>query len=158
VQAWSAAHPHALLYDDLEARLLDVASGKSIKIRWNDLKSIEEKPHPETGDRYYVLVFDDGRQIALADPGGIAFAPSTENSGPVAGLPAAVCLKDFLTLQARVDHFLLDHAGDAPPKECLDIIMICIAILDGARAVGFAVDDLEKQLERALDELEKKSL
>jgi hypothetical protein len=36
------------------------------------------------------------------------------------------------------------------------MIMICIAILDGARAAGFAVADLEEELEKSLNELEKK--
>jgi hypothetical protein len=158
VQAWTAAHPHAVMYDDQEARLLDVASGKSIKIRWSDLVASEKKLHPETGDPYFVLVFDNGLEVALVDPGGIAFAPSTENSGPVAGLPQVVCLRDFFTLKGRVDHYLVGHAGEPPPRECLDMIMICIAILDGARAVGFGVDDLEKELDRALEDLEKKSV
>jgi len=35
--------------------------------------------------------------------------------------------------------------------------MICIAILDGARAVGFEVGDLEGELEKSLNELEKRT-
>jgi hypothetical protein len=157
VQAWAAAHPHAVLYDQQEATLFDVATGKSIRIRWHDFAALEQKTHPETGDHYCVLLFEDGRQIALVNPGGVAFAPSTENSGLVAGLPQVVCLRDFLTLKARIDHYFLAHPGEAPPRECLDMIMICIAILDGARAVGFTVDDYEKDLDRALEELEKRS-
>jgi hypothetical protein len=67
-----------------------------------------------------------------------------------------VCLKDFFTLKGRVDHYLRDHADEAPPRECLDMMMICIAILDGARAVGFDVGDLEQQLDASLDEIERK--
>jgi hypothetical protein len=32
--------------------------------------------------------------------------------------------------------------------------MICIAMLDGARAVGFNVGDLEEELDKSLRELE----
>lgn len=156
VRRWADGHPHAVLYDDVAATLLDVVSGKSIKLQWRDLTAFEEKTHPETGDVYYVLLFDDGAQLALVDPGGIGFAPSTENSGSVQGLPGVVCLNDFLTLKGRVDHYLHDHPDEPPPRECLDMMMICIAILDGARAVGFDVADLEQNLDKSLDEIEKK--
>jgi len=75
----------------------------------------------------------------------------------VQNLPAVVCLKDFFTLKQRVDHYLYEHPDEAPPRECLDLIMICIAILDGARAVGFEVGDLEGELEKSLNELEKRT-
>jgi hypothetical protein len=156
VQGWAAAHPQAVLYDDENSTLLDVASGKTLRLVWRELRAFEQKTHPETGDRYYVLLFENGSQVALVDPGGIAFAPSTENSGPVPGLPAVVCLADFFTLKGRVDHYLRDHANEAPPRECLDMLMICIAVLDGARAAGFAVADLEEELEKSLNDIEKK--
>ena len=88
------------------------------------------------------------------DPGGIAFAPSTENTGPLRDLPPVVALKDFFTLKARVDHYLYDHPDEPLPKEVLDLVMICIATLDGARSVGFEVGDLEGALEKSLKEIE----
>jgi len=75
----------------------------------------------------------------------------------VQNLPAVVCLKDFFTLRQRVDHYLYEHRDETPPRECLDLIMISIAILDGARAVGFEVGDLEGELEKSLRELEKRT-
>jgi hypothetical protein len=157
VRGWADAHKHAVLYDDETATLLDVSSGKSLKIPWSDVTAFEEKVHPETGDRYLVLLFESGKQIALVDPGGVAFAPSTENSGAVSNLPSVVCLRDFRTLKQRVDHHLYDHPDEPPPRECLDLIMICIATLDGARAVGFDVGDLEGELEKALNEIERRA-
>ena len=157
VRLWAAAHGHALLYDDESSVLLDVASQKRLKLSWRDVTGFEEKTHPETGDRYLVLLFENGKQIALVDPGGVAFAPSTENSGAARNLPAVVCLRDFSTLKQRIDHYLYDHPDDPPPRECLDLIMICIATLDGARAVGFDVGDLEAELERALNEVERRT-
>ena len=157
VRLWAAAHGHALLYDDESSILLDVASQKRLKFSWRDVTAFEEKTHPETGDRYLVLLFENGKQIALVDPGGVAFAPSTENSGAAQNLPAVVCLRDFSTLKQRIDHYLYDHPDDPPPRECLDLIMICIATLDGARAVGFDVGDLEAELERALNEVERRT-
>ena len=105
-------------------------------------------------DNYLVLLFENGTEVALVDPGGIAFTPSTENTGPLRDLPPVVCLKDFFTLKTRVDHFLYDHPDEPLPKEVLDLVMICIATLDGARAVGFDVGDLEGELEKSLKEIE----
>jgi hypothetical protein len=157
VEAWVKGHQQAVLYDDETSRLLDVASGKSVPIVWRDVKAIEEKIHPETGGVYLVLLFENGRQIALVDPGGVAFAPSTANSGTIKGLPQVVCLRDFFMLKQRVDHYLHDHLDEPVPRECLDVVMLCIAIVDGARAVGFDVGDLEGELEKSLNELERRT-
>jgi len=157
LRVWADGHPRAVLYDNESSTLLDVVSGKAIRLEWGDVTAFEEKTHPETGDAYLVLLFEDGTQIALVDPGGVAFAPSTVNSGPVENLPPAVCLRDFLTLKRRVDHHLYDHPDEPPPRECLDLIMTCISILDGARAVGFDVGDLEGELEKALNEVERRT-
>jgi hypothetical protein len=157
VQAWAEKHREAVLYDDESSKLLDVASGKSVRIRWGAVKAFEEKVHPETKDNYLVLLFDNDTQIALVEPGGVAFAPSIENTGPLQDLPPVVCLRDFLTLKQRVDHYLYDHPDEPPPRETLTLIMICIATLDGARAVGFDVADLEGELEKSLNEVERRT-
>ena len=157
VRQWSELHPTAVLYDDDAAVFLDVASGKSLQISWTDVAGFEEKIHPETGESYLVLMFEQGQQIALVAPGGVAFAPSTINSGPVENLPTVVCLRDFFTLKQRIDHYLYEHRDEAPPRECLDLIMMSIAILDGGRAVGFEVGDLEGELEKSLHELERRT-
>jgi hypothetical protein len=157
VESWVAGHPQAVLYDEVSATLFDVASGKSLHLRWPEVAAFEERIHPETQETYLALMFENGTQLALVDPGGVAFAPSTVNSGPVQNLPTVVCLRDFLTLKQRVDHYLYEHSDEPPPRECLDLIMICIAILDGARAVGFDVGDLEEQLEKSLNDLERRT-
>ena len=157
VALWVQNHQHAVLYDQEIGVLLDVASGKSTRLPWRDLTAFEEKVHPETAEPYPVLLFENGTQIALVDPGGVAFAPETKNSGPVQGLPPVVCLRDFLTLKQRVEHHLYDHPDDPPPREWLDLMMICSATLDGARAVGFDVGDLEGELEKSLDEIERRT-
>lgn len=104
------------------------------------------------------MLFENGSQIALVEPGGVAFAASTENTGPVRELPPVVCLKDFFTLKARIDHYLYNHPDEPPPAECLDLVMICIATLDGARVVGFDVGDLEGQLDTSLREIERRRI
>ena len=156
VREWVERHRHSVLYDEESSTLLDVASGKSVRFDWSGLKVCEEKLHPETRDRYLVLLFENGNQIALVDPGGVAFSPSEIQTGPLRDLPAVVCLKDFHTLKQRIDHYLYAHQDEPPPKECLDLVMICIAILDGARAVGFNVGELEEELDKSLREIERK--
>jgi hypothetical protein len=155
-RSWVEAHRQVVLYDEESSSLMDVASGKTIRLPWQDVQALEEKTHPETKDKYLVILFENGNQIALVEPGGIAFAPVTVNTGSLRDLPPVVCLRDFHTLKQRIDHYLYAHRDEAPPKECLDLIMICIATLDGARAVGFDVADLERELEKSLNELERR--
>ncbi len=156
VREWTQRHRHAALYDEESSTLLDVASGKSVSLPWRDVKAFEEKIHPETGDPYLVLLFENGNQIALADPGGVAFAPSEANTGPLKELPPVVCLKDFFLLKGRIDHYLTAHQDEALPRECLDLVMASIAILDGARQTGFSVGELEDELEQSLREIEQR--
>ena len=154
IQSWCDSHPSVVLYDDETSTFLDVSSGKPLRVLWSNVKGFEEKVHPETNKSYWVLLFENGTQVALVEPGGVAFAPSTANSGPVNDLPAVTCLHDFFTLKQRIDHYLHEHRDEPPPRECLDLILCCIAILDGARAVGFELGDLERELEKALNEIE----
>lgn len=156
VRSWVQAHQQVVLCDEESSSLMDVASGKTIRVPWQDVQALEEKIHPETKDSYLVMLFDNGNQLALVEPGGIAFAPLTMNTGSLGDLPPVVCLRDFHTLKQRIDHHLYGHQDEPPPKECLDLIMICIATLDGARAVGFDVGDLERELEGSLNELERR--
>jgi hypothetical protein len=156
VHQWAQGHREAVLYDDENSALLDVFSGRSVFVPWGDLKAFEEKAHPETNDNYLVLLFDSGTQIALVDPGGVAFTPSDVNTGPLRDLPPVACLRDFYTLKQRIDHYLVEHRDEPVPREALDLLMICIAILDGARAVGFDVGELEQELEEALREIERR--
>jgi hypothetical protein len=37
------------------------------------------------------------------------------------------------------------------------MMMVCIATLDGARAVGFDIGDLEGELEKSLNEIDRRS-
>jgi hypothetical protein len=156
VAEWVAKRRHVVLYDEESSALFDVASGKSTCLPWYDVKAFEEKVHPETEESYLVLIFESGVQMALVSPGGVAFSPSEMSTGPLPDLPPVVCLKDFHTLKARVDHYLYEHQNEPPPKECLELVMICIAILDGARLVGFNVSELEGELDSSLREIERR--
>jgi len=158
VEQWLGRHHNVVLYDAAAETLMDVASGKSVRFPWRDLVDLEEKIHAETGEPYWVCQLNSGVQVVLVDPGGVAFAPSEVNTGPLSSGPEVVCLRDFAVLVQRVDHHLREHREEAVPREYLDAVMLCIAILDGARDVGFDVGDLEQTLERSLKALEHHGL
>jgi len=113
--------------------------------------------HPETNDAYLVRRYENGSQLALVEPGGVGLAPLTVNTGPLGDLAPVVCLKDFYALKGRINHYLYDHPDDPPPRECLELMMTGIATVDGARAVGFDVGDLEEQLDTSLREIERRT-
>jgi hypothetical protein len=140
--------------DGQGARLLEPASGKELHIRWEELTQAEEKRSDLRAAPYLVLVFADGRQVALADV-GFAFAPSTVNTGPLPDLPQTLCFRDFRHLSQGVESLL---AEDGREKEALGGILICIALLDGARALGLAVSREERRLDALLKALEEHGL
>ncbi len=146
----------AVLLDEPGGLFFDVPSGKSLPLNLAELERAEERRDKQTGRPYLLVVYGDGRQLALSDA-GIAFAPDFRNSGPIGELPQAVCLADFRTLLDRVKHELYGHPDRPPGRDAVKVVMMCIAILDGARAVGFDVGREEQELEHHLAELERRS-
>src|SRR5882762_4278031 len=61
--------------DGKGARLLEPGTAKELRLRWDEVAQAEERSTPMRRAPYLVLVFQDGRQVALADV-GFAFAPS----------------------------------------------------------------------------------
>ena len=144
----------ALLEEDAGARLLEPGSGKELRFSWDQLAQVEEKTSPLRSTPYLLLVFHDGRQVALADV-GFAFAPSTINTGPLPDLPPTMCFRDFRHLSGGVAQ-LLDEEGRE--REALSAILLCIALLDGARRLGFEVGREERGLEALLARLEERGI
>jgi hypothetical protein len=136
------------------ARLLEPASGKELRLRWDDLAQVEERTSPLRTGPYLVLLFHDGRQVALADV-GFAFAPSTVNTGPLPDLPATFCFADFRHLSQGIEALL---SQDGREREALGGVLVTIALLDGARAAGLEVAREERRLERLLRALEERGL
>lgn len=156
LQEWTSKHPESVLYDEAQSTLLDVYSGRLMRFPWSEVAAFEEKRHPETGDSYLVFLLNSGVQVVLVDPGGVAFAPSFSNTGPLPRAPQVTCLRDFDTIKGQIEHAVYDHPDQEVPRECLDALMLCIAILDGARVAGFGVGDLEEGLEALLREVESR--
>jgi hypothetical protein len=156
IAAWTAAHPATVLYDETGEILRDVPSGKTLALPAGRIARAEEKQNRETGGTYLVMLRDDGLQIVLADP-GIAWEPSPENAGPLRDVPPVVCWQDFERITAHLRHRLRAHPDEPPGRDAVDLVMLGIALLDGARKVGFTVDDEERSLDALLSEIERRS-
>ena len=128
-------------------------SGKALPLDWARVAAVQERIDTATRRPYLVVLLERGVEIALADA-GVAFAPVTAGTGPLEGLPAAVCFRDLAAAEGRLAHFLVDHPGEAPERGHVSLFLLCVAIVDGARAVGFDVGPEERRLEALLAELE----
>ena len=148
--------PLLLLQEDdgRGARLLEPGSGQELRLRWGALAAVEEKRTPQRTAPWLVLLFEDGRQVALADV-GFAFAPSPRNSGPLPELPATCCFRDLGTLLSGIDALLTEGGREA---EAARAFLVAIALVDGARDAGFAVSREERALEERLRRLEDRGL
>lgn len=153
VERYAKEHPQAVLYDPTASTLLDVASGKPLPLDWSALAGIADGIDAETKRPYLVLAREDGRSLALADQ-GIVFAPSIASTGPIAGMPNAACFHDLQNAEAQLEHYLRDHPGEPPNQNHVSLFAFCLAIVDGARDVGFDVSREERRLEGLLKELE----
>ncbi|HEY6098106.1 MAG TPA: hypothetical protein VIW03_01660 [Anaeromyxobacter sp.] len=153
LERFARERPASVLYDAASSTLVDVFSAKGLVLDPSRLVAVEERADRDTKRPYLAVRREDGAEIAVADQ-GIVFAPSTAATGPIEGLPAAVCFRDLAAAEARLGHFLLDHPGEPPDRSHLSLFTFCLAVVDGARAAGFDVSAEERRLERVLGELE----
>jgi hypothetical protein len=140
--------------DGKGARLLEPGTGKELHVLWDELEGAEERSSPLRPSPYLILLFSDGRQIALAEV-GFAFAPATVNTGPLPDLPATFCFADFRHLAQGVESLL---EAEGREKEALGAILMSIALLDGARAAGLPVAKEERCLDGLLRRLEERGV
>jgi hypothetical protein len=155
VERFAREHPHAVLYDANAGILLDVQSGKQLPLDWSNLAAIGDGVDADTKRPYLILAREDGRTLALADQ-GIVFAPSTASTGPISGLPNACCFRDLQSAEAQLEHYLEFHRDDPPGQAQVSMFAFCLAVVDGARDVGFDVAREERRLEALLKALEEK--
>jgi hypothetical protein len=153
LERFARERPAALLLDLDAPALLDLFSGKALPVDWSRIEGLAEARTRDTGAPYLALLRDDGRQVILADV-GIAFEPLAAATGPLPGLPPVVCFRDFAATAGRIEHLLVDHPGEPVTRDHLDLFLFLVAVVDGARAVGFDVSTEERRLERILGEIE----
>jgi hypothetical protein len=147
------SRPGSVLWDAPTSTLLDVFSGKGLPLDWARVAAMEERADAASGRPYLAIRLDSGVELAVADQ-GIAFPPVTAGTGPLEGLPAAVCFRDLAAAEGRLGHFLVDHPGEPPERAHVALFLLCLAVVDGARAAGFEVSAEERRLERLLADLE----
>jgi hypothetical protein len=70
-------------------------------------------------------------------------------------LPATLCFADFRHLSQGIESLLEQENRE---KEALGAVMLCIALLDGARAAGLEVGREERRLDALLRALEERGL
>ncbi len=153
VERFAHGLPRSVVYDAAGSTLLDVFSGKTLLLDWARVASVDERTDAESHRPYLAVRREDGAEIALTDA-GIAFPPVIAATGPLAGLPRAVCFRDLAGAERQLEHFLVDHPGDPPEPTHATLFLFCLAVVDGARAAGFDVSREERRLERVLGELE----
>jgi hypothetical protein len=135
-------------------QIFETGSGKSLRVRWADLADAVIRRTSLRPAPYLVLVFQDGRQVALADV-GFAFAPSTASTGPLPDLPQTFCFRDFRHLSQGIEAILAEEGRE---REALSAVLLAIALLDGARIVGFEVGREERTLMGLLGRLEERGV
>jgi hypothetical protein len=146
VERSARVRPGSVLWDAPTSTLLDVFSGKALPLDFAHVTAIEERVDAASGRPYAAVRLDSGVEVAVP--------PVTAATGPLDGLPSAVCFRDLAAATSRLEHFLRDHPGERPQREHVALFLFCLAVVDGARAAGFEVSPEERRLDGLLGELE----
>ena len=155
LRAFCERHPGWALFDEPTGELLEIASGKRLRLPVRELVAAEERVNAVTRRPYLVLRFGDGHELALADI-GLAFPPVAPAVPQAPQLPPVVCFQDFRAALAQLQHQAAAHRDQKLDRAVLDLMVLALGILEGARRVGFDVSDEERALEAVLSELEKR--
>ena len=153
ILSWIHSRPgvFALREEGSRLRIQELYSRKELSLEPGDLVHAELQANRLKPDEDYLLLkLDNGASLALS-PQGFAFAPNFANTGPLS-LPSEVyCLQDFESLLAKLKHLVQEPDRR---RDALDLLMVLIAILDGAKAVGIAMDAETREVEAQLSLLE----
>ena len=155
LRAFCQRHPTWVAFHEPTAKLLEIGSGKRLGLSLKELVAAEERTNAESGMPYLMLRFGDGSEVALAEM-GVAFPPVAPNVPQAPELPPVVCLKDFRAVLAHLQHQAVAHREEKLDRSSLDLVVLALGILEGARAVGFEVSEEERALDEVLGGLEKR--
>lgn len=150
---WLKKHPGAIQCreDGENLLLLEALSAKTLTLKPREIDIIEEKQNAVIPSETYVLIVKtNGQQLVLSSH-GFAFPPNFANTGAIP-LPSQVyCMEDFKHLMDKLRHL----ASEAERRqEALALILLLIAILDGAKSVGLDVDAEAEEVNFILEALE----
>ncbi|HCU25147.1 MAG TPA: hypothetical protein DF383_09020 [Deltaproteobacteria bacterium] len=151
---WLKSHPGVFSFreegDDL--RVLELFSGKEVLVPRLTLdQAVERSNAVNTQETYINLLFHDGRQLVLS-PQGFAFPPDFGNTGPLPLPNPVYCMQDYQSLMRQLRHVAAEPDRG---REALQLVMVLIAILDGAKAAGLEVDAETQAVDEILTTLEK---
>ena len=132
---------------------MEVETGKAVHVAAEQVHDIETSRDTHTGAEYLVLRFDSLPPLAIADA-GFVFALDTRSTGELAGAPATMSFRDYRRLYRHLLHLVESQSEGEHRREALDVTMILIASLDGARAVGLSTQAEEPELEAIIRRLE----
>lgn len=156
IRAFCSRHPSWALFDEPSGDLHEIASGKRLNLHVEGLVAAELRTNKETGGEYLMLGFGDGHEIAVADI-GVAFPAVAPKAFPQAPtLPPVVCWQDYRAAYARLNHYVVDHPDQKPDRSVMDLMILALGILEGARVAGFDISKEERELDAVLTELEKR--
>ncbi len=136
--------------------LIEIEYDKRLTFAWGQIARVEEARIPQLGSRYLRVLLDDGRGFAVAGI-GFVFAPSFVSTGPLAECPETACFADFWRLEKHLEHLVTDH-HEGHERESLQVFMVLLAFLEGARAVGLEVGEEERAMEAVLRDLEARGI
>jgi hypothetical protein len=155
LRAFCAAHPGFVLFDEPTSTLLEIRTGKRLPIPLSELVAVSERINATNGQPYLRIELGDGRQLAIASV-GIAFPTIPPGVPGAPPLPAVACLGDLAGVRAQIAHLLETTRGQKPPREAVDLVVLALGILEGARRAGFEVSEEERDLDRLLNEIERR--
>lgn len=136
--------------DDL--LLLELFSGKTRLLRSDEIEAIEERPNSvNPTETYIVILLASGHQLVLS-PQGFAFPPDFSNTGPLSLPNQVYCMQDYHQLMNQLRHLAAEAERG---RDSLTLIMVLIAVLDGAKAAGLEVDTEIQTVDEILVTLEK---
>ena len=155
IQHWMLQHVGVFQLEPTAegVRLVEVATGKALLLDAGAVLEVESRANAHTGHEYLIVQRQDRGPLALADA-GFVFNLDTRSTGPLAGAPPVMSFRDFRRLYEHLRHLLEDARKR---QECLDLMMILIAALDGARAAGLSTAIEEGELDVVLRRLESGS-
>lgn len=155
LDAWMGAHSGVFErhHEPDGVRLVEVASGKPLRLVAEAIESIETRKNWNSGAEYLALQFLEHPPLALADA-GFVFALDVTNTGPLEGAPPTMSFRDYRKLFAHLQHRIAEPQTPQTRREALDISLVLIASLDGARAVGLPTQAEEGELDQCIRRLE----
>lgn len=155
LESWLQTRP-GLFHVDAEpdgVRILEVETGKSLRVASDRVQEIEPARNALTGADYLVLRLESVPPLALADA-GFVFPVDTRNTGELPGAPATMSFRDYRRLHRHLRHLVETQADAEHRREALDVTLLLIASLDGARSVGLPTQVEEADLETVIRRIE----